>query len=101
MRLVQVDLGSDVFEVGQAYVALSRARTLEGLSLTTFDVNSIKTNQKVKDFYLKPFDLQKAEMFMPKLKKVKKEKKEESEKQKILPKKEKSSGFMIIKDEED
>jgi ATP-dependent DNA helicase PIF1 len=101
LDLVQVDLGSDVFEVGQAYVALSRARTLEGLSLTTFDVNSIKTNQKVKDFYLKPFDLQKAEMFMPKLKKVKKEKKEESEKQKILPKKEKSSGFMIIKDEED
>jgi len=93
---VEVDLGSDVFEVGQAYVALSRARTLEGLSLTSFDENSIKTNERVKEFYLKPFELQKVEAFMPKPKKIKQEKK-------ALEKKasEKNSGFMIIKDSDD
>nr|BDC17065.1 DEAD-box helicase domain of Pif1 [Sicyoidochytrium minutum DNA virus] len=38
------------FETGQAYVALSRARTLDGLQVKGLERRHIKTSQKVKDF---------------------------------------------------
>jgi ATP-dependent DNA helicase PIF1 len=44
-------VGSNVFECGQTYVALSRVKSLNGLYLTGFDVNKIKINTKVKEFY--------------------------------------------------
>lgn len=47
----EVDVGSNIFECGQSYVALSRVRTLDGLYLTSFDVNKIKINKKVKEYY--------------------------------------------------
>ena len=47
----QIDVGSSIFECGQSYVALSRVRTLEGLYLTSLDVNKIKINRKVKEYY--------------------------------------------------
>jgi len=47
---LEVDLGR-VFEAGQAYVALSRARTLEGLRVLSFDPARFWTNPKVADFY--------------------------------------------------
>ena len=52
---LEVSLAS-VFEVGQAYVALSRARSLEGLRVTSFDKRSVRANPTVLDFYrrLKP-----------------------------------------------
>jgi len=46
---LEVDLRS-VFEIGQAYVALSRARTLEGLRVISFDVRKFWTSPKVVEF---------------------------------------------------
>lgn len=48
-----INCGARVFESGQAYVALSRVRSLEGLYLSDFSLSSIKTSRKVKEFYAK------------------------------------------------
>ena len=45
-----VDL-KGVFEFGQAYVALSRARTLKGLKLAQFNTRAIKAHPDVIEFY--------------------------------------------------
>lgn len=47
----EIDIGSNVFECGQSYVALSRLRSLDGLYLKSFDVNKIKINRRVKAYY--------------------------------------------------
>jgi len=47
----EIDIGSNIFECGQSYVALSRLRSLDGLYLKSFDVNKIKINKKVKTYY--------------------------------------------------
>ena len=46
-----IDVGKDLFEAGQMYVALSRLKSLDGLYLQNFDLNSLKINKKVLDFY--------------------------------------------------
>ncbi|CCF59823.1 hypothetical protein KAFR_0I00420 [Kazachstania africana CBS 2517] len=48
---VKVDLRR-IFEKGQAYVALSRAVSREGLQVLNFDKNRIGAHQKVIDFYM-------------------------------------------------
>eukprot|EP00747_Dinoflagellata_sp_TGD_P212434 gnl/TRDRNA2_/TRDRNA2_85524_c0_seq1.p1 gnl/TRDRNA2_/TRDRNA2_85524_c0~~gnl/TRDRNA2_/TRDRNA2_85524_c0_seq1.p1 ORF type:complete len:685 (-),score=162.88 gnl/TRDRNA2_/TRDRNA2_85524_c0_seq1:78-2087(-) len=48
--LLEVDLAS-VFEKGQAYVALSRARSLKGLRVKSFDPSRFWTDQRVVEFY--------------------------------------------------
>jgi len=51
LDIAQVDAGCSIFEYGQTYVGLSRVRSLEGLYLTNFKPNRIKTNPLVKKFY--------------------------------------------------
>jgi len=46
-----MDIGSNIFECGQTYVALSRVRNLNGLYLSSFDYTKIFANPKVKKFY--------------------------------------------------
>lgn len=47
----QIDIGSNIFEYGQTYVALSRIKSLDGLHLTSFEPNKIKANPIVINFY--------------------------------------------------
>ena len=53
MDAARMDLGNDVFEYGQAYVALSRVKTLDGLYLHSFNPAKIKANPNVLQFYEK------------------------------------------------
>lgn len=54
MTLDCVDISlSRVFECGQAYVALSRAKSLEGLRIVDFDIKSIRANEVVVKYYEK------------------------------------------------
>lgn len=49
---VDLDLGSGAFTFGQTYVALSRCRSLEGISLRRpINVSDIKTDRRIKLFY--------------------------------------------------
>lgn len=47
----EIDVGAGVFECGQTYVALSRIRSLDGLSLSSFNAAKIKVSKKAQAFY--------------------------------------------------
>ena len=49
---VEVDL-SNLFEFGMAYVALSRTKNLEGLSINGIDFDKITSHPKALEFYSK------------------------------------------------
>ena len=51
LDMAQIDAGSNIFECGQTYVALSRIKSLDGLYLTAFNPQKIKVNKKVQEFY--------------------------------------------------
>jgi len=51
LAAVHVDL-SDIFETGQAYVALSRTRSLRDVSLTSFDQSKLRCHNRVREYYL-------------------------------------------------
>lgn len=46
-----VDIGENVFEYGQAYVALSRVRSLDSLYIWSLNMQAIRTHPQVVDFY--------------------------------------------------
>ena len=46
-----IDIGENVFEFNQIYVALSRIKTLEGIYLTAFDPDSIRAHPDALEFY--------------------------------------------------
>ena len=48
-----MDIGKNIFECGQTYVALSRVKDFNGLYLTSFDPYKIMINKRVKEFYEK------------------------------------------------
>lgn len=47
----EIDIGLNVFEYGQTYVALSRVKNLDGLYLSNFNPVKIRANPKVIKFY--------------------------------------------------
>ena len=48
---IKMNIGSNIFEYGQIYVALSRARTLEYLYIEEFDPKKIRVHPKVKELF--------------------------------------------------
>ena len=51
LDMAQIDAGSNIFECGQTYVALSRIKSLNGLYLTAFNPQKIKVNKNVQEYY--------------------------------------------------
>jgi len=51
LELVKTDIGSTIFEYGQAYVVLSRIKNINGLSLININYDKIRAHPKIIDFY--------------------------------------------------
>jgi ATP-dependent DNA helicase PIF1 len=62
MPFVSASLGADIFAPGQAYVAVSRATSLEGLSLESFDPCSVVADPRAVEFYSTPYAEYRAKM---------------------------------------
>lgn len=52
---VETDVGK-AFDFGQVYVALSRAVSMQGLRITTFNASKVMAHEKVKQFYADVYD---------------------------------------------
>jgi ATP-dependent DNA helicase PIF1 len=48
---LEIDLGDNIFTCGQAYTALSRAKSLRSIRIIDVSKNSFKMNPNVKAFY--------------------------------------------------
>lgn len=53
MDVAEIDVGQDIFENGQTYVALSRVKSLSGLYLSGYNSNKIFIHAKAREFYEK------------------------------------------------
>ena len=59
LEMAELDIGEDIFECGQTYVALSRIISLEGLYLSNFNPYKIKVNKDALLFYERLIENQK------------------------------------------
>jgi ATP-dependent DNA helicase PIF1 len=48
---IEIDIGKSIFEYGQAYVSLSRAKSLSSIKILDINIKSFKTHPLVKEFY--------------------------------------------------
>jgi ATP-dependent exoDNAse (exonuclease V) alpha subunit len=48
---IEIDIGKSIFEYGQAYVSLSRAKSLSSIKILDVDIKSFKIHPLVKEFY--------------------------------------------------
>lgn len=53
LEYANINIGQNVFECGQSYVALSRVKSLDGLYIKDIDFNKIRSNKKVINYYSK------------------------------------------------
>jgi hypothetical protein len=51
LEKAEMDIGQSIFECGQTYVALSRIKSLDGLSLSAFQPHNIRANSRALAFY--------------------------------------------------
>lgn len=51
LDLVEINIGKDIFEYGQSYVALSRVKNVEGLYISSLKFKRIQAHPKVIQFY--------------------------------------------------
>lgn len=51
LDVVDIHIGNEIFEYGQAYTALSRARSLKGLRINGVSASAFKAHPLVKEFY--------------------------------------------------
>jgi ATP-dependent DNA helicase PIF1 len=51
LTMADIDVGSQIFECGQTYVALSRVKSMDGLYLSAFSPDRIRANETVSEFY--------------------------------------------------
>ena len=52
LNMAEIDIGQNIFEYGQTYVALSRIQSLDGLYLSEFKPEKIQANPIVHQFYI-------------------------------------------------
>jgi ATP-dependent DNA helicase PIF1 len=53
LDFIKTDIGYSIFEYGQAYVVLSRIKSIDGLSLINIDYSKIKAHPKILEYYNK------------------------------------------------
>ena len=51
LDMAEIDIGNNIFEYGQTYVALSRVKSIDGLFLSAYDPSKISVNPEVIEFY--------------------------------------------------
>lgn len=51
IEYANINIGSNIFECGQSYVALSRVKSLDGLFIQNIDFSKIRSNNKVVEYY--------------------------------------------------
>jgi ATP-dependent DNA helicase PIF1 len=62
MDVADIDIGKDIFENGQSYVALSRVKSLKGLYLSGYNSSKIFVHKKAREFYERLHEYQRSKI---------------------------------------